>query len=286
MKYVFVGNRKFVLLQMLKMNLDISRIYVVCGSHLQRDLECFSDLSKACVVGSLAEMIVDLRAVDYDIMISNGCPFILPDDILSNGSKHINIHPSLLPDLKGVDPVIGAIMHYRDAGATCHHMSALVDSGDIISQVKIPISDDLDSRLLYQLSFLAEQEVFEKAYQNQFCYGETQVSTPSNLYYTRKETDREITFNESADEIIRKVKAFNTIKHGAYFFYSDEKYHIFSAKILHNDYLKKIASNYQSRQVCLCYESCLVVKINDRLIMFDQVRGDLSKVNVGDRFGL
>ena len=42
---------------------------------------------------------------DYDILVSNGCPYILPLNELKK-AKYVNVHPSLLPNLKGIDPVI------------------------------------------------------------------------------------------------------------------------------------------------------------------------------------
>ena len=44
--------------------------------------------------------------------------------------KYVNIHPSFLPDLRGIDPVLGSILFKRDAGATCHIMSEKIDAGD------------------------------------------------------------------------------------------------------------------------------------------------------------
>ena len=70
--------------------------------------------------------------------------------------------------MRGIDPVLGSILFKRDAGATCHIMSEKIDAGDIISQLKIPYSNDLDASLLYQLSFIAEKKVFHMALQKNF----------------------------------------------------------------------------------------------------------------------
>ena len=82
--------------------------------------------------------------------------------------RYTNIHPSYLPDLKGIDPVLGSIKFSRDGGATCHEINERIDDGPIISRIKIPFTKDLDVTVLYQLSFVAEKEVFNEAFKNNF----------------------------------------------------------------------------------------------------------------------
>lgn len=49
----------------------------------------------------------------------------------------------------------------RSCGATCHIMDDNIDTGDIISRVKIPTTPDIEAGILYQLCFKAEVEVFK-----------------------------------------------------------------------------------------------------------------------------
>jgi methionyl-tRNA formyltransferase len=47
----------------------------------------------------------------------------------------VNIHPSLLPEAKGVDPVLQAMLHGAPPlGVTVHLMSPALDSGPIVAQ--------------------------------------------------------------------------------------------------------------------------------------------------------
>jgi methionyl-tRNA formyltransferase len=50
--------------------------------------------------------------------------------------KHgcLNIHPSLLPEAKGVDPVFQALLHGAPLGVTVHFMSPDLDAGRIVAQ--------------------------------------------------------------------------------------------------------------------------------------------------------
>lgn len=49
----------------------------------------------------------------------------------------VNIHPSLLPSFKGVDPVFYAKLRGAPLGVTVHRISPELDSGDIIAQQRV-----------------------------------------------------------------------------------------------------------------------------------------------------
>jgi methionyl-tRNA formyltransferase len=55
----------------------------------------------------------------------------------------LNIHPSLLPEAKGVDPVFQALLHDKPLiGVTVHFMSAGLDAGPIVAQRSIARRSD------------------------------------------------------------------------------------------------------------------------------------------------
>jgi methionyl-tRNA formyltransferase len=79
----------------------------------------------------------------------------------------VNIHPSLLPDLKGKSPILEALKQNKPMGVTCHVMIDEVDSGDIISQVKVfPDRSDLND--CYKKMFKAEARAFKLALDRNF----------------------------------------------------------------------------------------------------------------------
>jgi methionyl-tRNA formyltransferase len=49
----------------------------------------------------------------------------------------LNIHPSLLPALKGVDPVLQARLKGLGCGVTVHYMTPALDSGPILAQASV-----------------------------------------------------------------------------------------------------------------------------------------------------
>ena len=72
---------------------------------------------------------------------------LIKADILESDSLEcLNIHPSLLPDYKGVDPVFYALCDQKsETGVTLHKMAEVFDTGETVSQTKVSLSleDDL-----------------------------------------------------------------------------------------------------------------------------------------------
>jgi methionyl-tRNA formyltransferase len=53
----------------------------------------------------------------------------------------VNIHPSLLPDFRGVDPVLQAQLRRARIGVTVHYMTPALDAGNILGQEAIEASE-------------------------------------------------------------------------------------------------------------------------------------------------
>ena len=121
MKYIFVGNRANVFKKMLQMNCDLVKVFAVKGSYLEKDLQEIGYNYKSIV--SKEQLIDDINMLDFDCLVSNGYPYILPVSMMKKYNQiFINIHPSLLPNLKGKHLINGAIFFDRKHSVTCHHM--------------------------------------------------------------------------------------------------------------------------------------------------------------------
>lgn len=283
-KYIFVGNRRFVLEQMQSFGLKIVKVVVVKGSHLEQDLQngLLQGLKNIEFIANKSELFEIIRDTDFDILVSNGCPYILPVDDLPN-AKYINIHPSCLPDLRGVDPVIGAVLFNREAGATCHIMDKGIDTGQIVAQVKIPMTDDLDVTLLYQLSFIAEKRVFADALSRNFKPAFSQVEESHLAYYTRRLEDRQITFFEPNKIILRKIKAFNNRSAGCEFTFKGNLINVYSAHVVRNPYLSKILEKFEDCVIALSFENSIVFKKDNQALRFDNLVYPAEfRLSVGD----
>ena len=280
-KFVFAGNRFFVLEEMMGKGLDIVRIIAVKNSYLEKIL--VEKKIAHVTVENKKQVIAIIEEIEFDYFIANGLPYILPISELkkSNQKQFINIHPSFLPDLRGSDPVPGALLYGKNSGATCHFMNDLVDAGDIIEQVEIKYSGCLDAGLLYQLTFMAEKEVFLKSLQRNFSVLKKQTDAFNDIYYTLKKDDLLIDFSETAENIIRKVKAFNTVSQGAYFNFENECIKVYDAEIVNNEYLLMRINEYPENMVVFNYEKKILIKKQNYFLKLKQLTGDTGRIIKG-----
>jgi len=103
------------------------------------------------------EILNRLKKYDIDLIVLAGFMRILtPHFVEEYPDKIINIHPSLLPDYKGLNTHERAIKDgKKEAGCTVHFVVPDLDSGPIIVQKKVPIlendtPDILSKRVLEQ----------------------------------------------------------------------------------------------------------------------------------------
>ena len=100
-------------------------------------------------------LIDKLKALDFSLVASYGK--IIPFEILELPRyKTLNIHPSILPELRGPSPIQETILRDLKPGVTIIKLDAKVDHGPIIAQRKLetknwPIKTSLLSPLLAQL---------------------------------------------------------------------------------------------------------------------------------------
>ncbi|HEY2420477.1 MAG TPA: methionyl-tRNA formyltransferase [Neobacillus sp.] len=90
------------------------------------------------------EELVKILALKPDLIITAAFGQILPKEILEL-PKHgcINVHASLLPELRGGAPIHYAIIEgKKKTGVTIMYMVEKLDAGDILTKVEVPISED------------------------------------------------------------------------------------------------------------------------------------------------
>jgi len=272
-RYIFAGNRFYVLEAMLQNGLHVERIFAVAQSWLEKEL-----IRRSIAYETLPEKQVFVRLLEslsFDYLVSNGLPYILPVSRLqqNNRKRFLNVHPSYLPDLKGPDPQPGAILLARDSGAACHYMNDSIDAGPIISRKKITYDPKWDAPLLYRLTFMAEQEVFMEALKKNFVPLQNLPVQPDACYYAFRPSDLRIDFNGNAAAIIRTVKAFNTPRKGARFIWDNIVYTVRDAEFLRHPYLSDVFFDAEENQLVMCYEENLLVKKGDGFLALKFVQG-------------
>ncbi|WP_173916529.1 methionyl-tRNA formyltransferase [Halobacillus sp. Marseille-Q1614] len=79
-----------------------------------------------------------------DLIVTAAFGQILPEPLLES-PKHgcINVHASLLPELRGGAPIHYSIIQgKKETGVTIMYMVKKLDAGDILTQVTVPITDE------------------------------------------------------------------------------------------------------------------------------------------------
>lgn len=78
----------------------------------------------------------------FDLVALAGYMQILPENVLNEMGKIINIHPSLLPSFKGKDAIKQAFLAgVKISGITIHYVEKDIDAGKIIAQYPIFIAN-------------------------------------------------------------------------------------------------------------------------------------------------
>jgi methionyl-tRNA formyltransferase len=106
-----------------------------------------------------------IRALGADIGVSALFGYILRPEILKlMPAGCVNIHPGLLPDNRGACPNVWNIVEGTPAGATLHYMDAGVDTGDVISQLEVPVTPLDTGESLYRKLEQACVDLFKETW--------------------------------------------------------------------------------------------------------------------------
>lgn len=90
------------------------------------------------------ESLNEILALGADLVVTCAYGQILPKAILEAPKyKCVNVHASLLPELRGGAPIHYAIMQgKKETGVTIMYMAEKLDAGDILTQIKVPIDEE------------------------------------------------------------------------------------------------------------------------------------------------
>lgn len=91
-----------------------------------------------------------LNKHQIEFIISDRARFLVRKDVIEQyPNKIINLHPSFLPWCKGYNPIIAGLIKNQCLGVTIHHINAGIDTGDILLQSPIHVSENDTLRTLY-----------------------------------------------------------------------------------------------------------------------------------------
>jgi methionyl-tRNA formyltransferase len=175
--------------------------------------------------------IIDLKP---DIIITCAYGQIIPKEILVNPPYGcINVHASLLPNLRGGAPIHHALIDgYTETGITIMYMDEGMDSGDIISQEVMPIEENDNVETLHdKLSMLGSQLLMKTLPSiidgtNQRT---KQDSSQVTYAYNIKREDEHLRFNTSTNNVYNQIRGLNPFP-GAYTILDGKHLKIYQAR--------------------------------------------------------
>ena len=220
----------------------------------------------------------EIRALGFDVFVTASFGQILSREFLGLGLG-INVHPSMLPLLRGATPIQTALMqNLKETGVTIQKMVYEVDAGDILEQEKIKIEDDDDYRSLEGrlavLSVKLVKSALEKL-ENGSAKFVPQVGEPTFTKMINKEDGR-LDFSKSALENLGKVRG---IAHnpGCYFEIGGQRVKVLKAKLSSDNIL------YQPKQI-IKDKNHLLIKCADSVIEILSLISPNGKVMDGKAF--
>ena len=281
-RFVFVGDRFPVLNRLIELGADVAAIF--CSKNVFHAVPVADASIPSFAIEDKASLLTALDKLSFDVLVSNGCPYILPVSKLKKPHQaFINIHASLLPDFPGPHPINGAMLAGADGGATCHHMVDDVDSGEIISQVCVPNTPELDLGLFHLMTNCAEVDAFELAFERDFT---VDPALPNNTnmdsYFKATDDKRLMHLSGSAEDIKRQIKAFGIFSQGTTFTHKGKSFTVFDAEVSTNPYLLTKLDGYQENQVAFIYDATVVIRKGEAFLQLKSINTDDGTIDVGD----
>ena len=161
-----------------------------------------------------AEFLARLRALAPDVGVVVAYGHILPPELLAL-PRHgmINVHPSLLPELRGAAPIEWAILNgLSQTGVTIMQMEAGLDSGPILLQIPHDIDPDVTGgELSEHLSEMGAQALVEALALLEAKQLTRRAQDHARATYAAKVTreTRRIHWSDPAERVARVIRAFD-----------------------------------------------------------------------------
>lgn len=162
-----------------------------------------------------------------DLIVAIGISSILSNKLL-NIAKYgcLGAHAARLPERPGCAPVVWAILdNLKVTEMTIFRMSEKIDEGPIYGSVKVPIKKNMNAGELRNKMDDALLKLIKKHFFDIVSGKNKGRTIMGKRNYTRKRgaKDGQLNFNDSTDNILRKIRALSSPYPGAHFYGKDGK---------------------------------------------------------------
>lgn len=191
-------------------------------------LEAKGTESKLHYYSNEAKALEFIDRVRPDVIYCFGWSNLLSKSMLKAAPKGvIGFHPAELPKNRGRHPIIWALaLGLPETASTFFQMDEGADSGPILSQEKLPISETDDARTLYdkivQVAMKQIAQFTKELAENRECFS-GQDHTLANYWRKRSARDGLIDWRMGAEDIHNLVRALAAPYPGAEFLSKDDE---------------------------------------------------------------
>lgn len=160
------------------------------------------------------EELAKIIALQPDLIVTAAFGQILPNELLEAPEFGcINVHASLLPELRGGAPIHYSILQGKEkTGITIMYMAEKLDAGDILTQAEVVIEEEDNVGTLHdKLSEVGAgllAETMPKLFKGELTpikQDEEKATFASNI----KRSDEKINWNRTGEEIYNHVRGLN-----------------------------------------------------------------------------
>lgn len=169
----------------------------------------------------------ELKKIEADVFVVASFGKILPKELIELPKhKTLNVHPSLLPQLRGPAPIQDTILGRGAPGITIIRMDEKMDHGPILAQIKIPIAPWPDHYRVVEEKLGRAGGKILGLLLPKWVLGEIR-ETPqddASASFTKllKKEDGLLNLDEPAEKNLKKVLAYSTWP-GAHMFYKNKR---------------------------------------------------------------
>ncbi len=291
MRIVFIGAVEFslrALKRLVELDAEIVGVCTLQESKFNTDHADLKGFSEAHGIPSFyvndinsIETLNWIRRKSPDVIFCFGWSKLIKQDLLDSAPLGVvGFHPTALPANRGRHPIIWAlVLGLKKTASTFFFMDAGVDSGDILSQQEILITEQDNARTLYNkiikiaLTQIAE---FMPSLANGSFHRIKQNGQLANTWRKRTNEDGKIDWRMSAQSIHNLVRGLSAPYLGAHFLADGKEIKVWKSAIFLD-----APNNIEAGKVLLKINDVLIIKCGIDAISLLVTQPEFT-ANVGD----
>lgn len=283
---MFIGSVKFseiALQEIISLNGNIVGVCTLAGSAFNSDYVDLTPLAEAFMLPVIysndinsIEVLKTIKEWAPDVIFCFGWSRLIKKPLLDLPRLGvIGFHPAPLPSNRGRHPIIWSLaLGLSNTASTFFFMDEQADTGDILSQVEIPISKDDDASTLYEkiskTAIIQIKDFLPKLSSGVFIR-QPQGNKNENTWRKRSQRDGLIDWRMSAESIHNLVRALTRPYPGA-----ELQFKGFSFKVWRTQIVKSVPANFEYGKVISVSNGKPLIKAGEGAILLLEVSPELD----------